>query len=124
VGKKLGQSILGGLMRLSVICGPLLCLASFECMHRSALPELQLLPRAGLFYAATIFGIWALWGLRIGPVRLFGWWFAIASLLNMVVGAWLLTADLTNGVIAALVFLGYSLWQFLVFRWQYNYPRT
>jgi len=120
----LGEAVHDGLIAFSVICGPVVWLMAIACAYTAWQPGVS--PEATLQFllASFIFGCWGLWGLTSGPWRVRNWAFGGASLLNLVTGAWMLRSGEQHSMPIGFLFLGYSLWQFFVFRRRWNSTRA
>lgn len=104
-----------GLLAFSVMCGPELWILTIISSYVVWEPGNDTGERLGFLLSSAVLGSWAVWGL-MGSRRLPRWWCGLASLINMVAGFLSCVSELPYGRSSGAVFLGYSLWQFIVAR--------
>jgi hypothetical protein len=89
---------------------------AIACAFTAWQPNIEEAAILELLAASFVFMCWALWGIVSGPWRLRLWWFCLASLLNLGAGFFIFVSDRPFSKPIGILFLGYSLWQFFVFR--------
>ena len=116
MGKTLTAFMRDVFLAFSVFCGPSLWIVGFLSASTAWQPGTEAATMLHLLVTSFVLMCCALWGIVSGPSHLPHWCFGLPSVLNLVTGFAIVVSGHEHSVPIGTLFLGYSLWQFVVFR--------